>query len=140
MNLAEIQKPKQRIALLFVGTAIVGVFYYLIKVIADYFNGLDSTKTTTVTASTAPATQAVAVQLVGTNSGEYTTSGDGIDLYFDIPHTFGVAPTSAVVTPASEDAQGYTRIEKTATFVRVHYAVAPPEGTNNLIFNYSFTR
>lgn len=34
-----INKPKQRFAILFVGTAIVGIFYYIINALYSYFQG-----------------------------------------------------------------------------------------------------
>lgn len=119
-------------------------FGFILYLINKYWSELFPKQNTIVTGSSNASTQSVInVQLTSSNSGEFTASGNGIALYFDIPHTFGVIPTSAVVTAASEDAQGFSNIEKTATYVRIHYAVAPPERTenvNNIVFNYNFTR
>jgi hypothetical protein len=119
-------------------------FGFILYLINKYWSELFPKQNTIVTGSSQGSVNdmqpIINLQIASSQSGEYTLSGNGIALYFDIPHTFGVIPTSAVVTAASEDAQGFSHIQKTATYIRIFYAIAPPEVANNLVFNYNFIK
>jgi hypothetical protein len=71
-------------------------------------------------------------------SGNGTRSGDGSTTTFTIAHGLsGVTSTSACVVQAkSADAVGITYIETDATNITIHFASAPPSGTNNIALAY----
>ena len=79
--------------------------------------------------------------IVSFYTGTSTQSSNGLNLTFDIVHgaTYnGVpqVPNFVSVTVGSNDAEGYKKVTVNSNTITVHYDVAPPIGTNNLIFNW----
>lgn len=68
--------------------------------------------------------------------GTSTQSGNGSTKVFNIAHNLQAAPSFRTVVPGSSDALGSYYVTSDATNVIVTYAVAPPTGTNNLVFNW----
>lgn len=64
-----------------------------------------------------------------------TFSSTGLELSFSFNHLFGSTPNHIGIEPLTEAARGYSHITYSPTSVTIHYLVAPPVGTNNLIFN-----
>ena len=71
-----------------------------------------------------------------TNRGKSTQSGNASTKVFNIVHWLGAGLTSIRITPGSVDATGTPAITSDATNVIITYPIAPPSGTNNLIWNW----
>lgn len=78
----------------------------------------------------------VSNEVVSFYDGISTQSSDGLTLIFNILHEAPQAPTFVSITPASQDAWGYKKVTSNDTLITIEYEVAPPVGTNNLIFNW----
>lgn len=69
------------------------------------------------------------------DSQTVTVSGDGTTTV-SLPHSLGMTPDAATVTPASADAMGdFYRSGLTDSAVELTYAAAPPSGTDNLAYD-----
>lgn len=64
-----------------------------------------------------------------------TFSSTGLLTSFTFNHNAGGLPSSFVVSAVSEDAQGFAYATASISQITVYYNVAPPVGTNNLVFN-----
>lgn len=64
-----------------------------------------------------------------------TLNGDGITTEFTLPHLTPSA-TLSMVTSGSSDAANFLYVTTDSTYIHVYFAVAPPIGTGNLIFNW----
>lgn len=64
-----------------------------------------------------------------------TFSSTGLLTSFSFNHLFGSTPNFVGIEPLTEDAREYSHITYNSTSVTIHYLIAPPVGTNNLIFN-----
>jgi hypothetical protein len=62
-------------------------------------------------------------------------SGNGINTDFNIPHGLIGTPIASV-TAASVDAAGISYITENSTYIIVHFSVAPPIGTDNVVINW----
>lgn len=71
----------------------------------------------------------------GLSVAQSIQSGTGIVTTFNIAHGLG-GIAKAVVIAASQDASGISYITTDTTNIVINYNVAPPSGTNNLIFNW----
>jgi hypothetical protein len=75
-----------------------------------------------------------------TKSGSYAFSGNGINLFFDIPHGLIGTPSYIDVQAASKDANGISYRQAlnngNTDVIRVFYDVSPPAGTNNIILKW----
>jgi hypothetical protein len=73
------------------------------------------------------------------HTATYTASGNGSNIIVTIPHGFvDITTTSRIfVTPTgtSVDARDFTRAGVDNVNIYIYYDVAPPLGTNNLIYN-----
>lgn len=61
-----------------------------------------------------------------------TSTQSASESTYTIPHGLGASPSCYNVIPASADAAGIQYVEANATNLVIHYASAPPTGTNNL--------
>ena len=68
--------------------------------------------------------------------GKSTQSGNGSTKVFNILHDVSATPRTARVSPGSTDALGGYTVTTDTTNVIITYQVAPPSGTNNLIWNW----
>lgn len=66
--------------------------------------------------------------------GTATASGDGITKVFTILHGMDSVPTNVTVEDASIDSIGSRVISKDGTNITITYEVAPPMGTDNLVW------
>ena len=66
-----------------------------------------------------------------------TFSSSGLLTSFSFSHSLGNTPTNVLIEPLTQDARGYSHITYNSTTVTINYLVAPPVGTNNLVFNVS---
>lgn len=64
--------------------------------------------------------------------GIFTTSGDGVETVFTIPHGAVNMPTSFSVEPQTDDAKAAHMVSIDSTNITITYDVAPPEG--DLVF------
>lgn len=141
-------KSKNKTAIIFLISAAVGGFlFYIYRVLSQYFGKSKVNTPQMLTANSAIsngvsapiAVQTVYVQRID-EDGTATFSSDGLTTEFSIAHTLAVVPTSFNIEPMTEDAQGYTHVTKNSTHIIVHYAVAPPEGSNNVVINYQIIK
>jgi len=66
-----------------------------------------------------------------------TFSSTGLLTSFSFSHLLGTTPTTVLIEPLTQDARDYSHITYSSTTVTINYLVAPPVGTNNLVFNAS---
>lgn len=66
-----------------------------------------------------------------------TFSSTGLLTSFTFSHLLGTTPTSVFIEALTQDARDYSHITYNSTTVTINYPIAPPVGTNNLIFNVS---
>jgi len=66
-----------------------------------------------------------------------TFSSTGLLTSFSFSHSLGTTPTTVLIEPLTQDARDYSHITYNSTTVTINYLVAPPVGTNNLVFNVS---
>lgn len=71
--------------------------------------------------------------------GKSTHSGNGIVTSFTFPHLLDSKPLFVQVTPTSQDAANYDHVESNDKTITVFYKVAPPEGVNNVSFEWFAT-
>jgi hypothetical protein len=73
-------------------------------------------------------------------TGSYTFSGNGLSLFYDIPHGLMGTPSYIDVQPASPDARGISYIQAlnngTTDVIRVFYDVSPVPGISNGILKW----
>jgi len=70
-------------------------------------------------------------------TGKSIQSGDGTTTTFLIPHSLGGTPVYVYAESGSSDASGIKYRTADATNIIIVYDIAPPAGTNNLIFYWS---
>ena len=102
-------------------TRINGVYYIL-------YNRLDGSAGSGGGGGTAPTT------------GTVTRSGNSTATEYTFPHGIGDGvqiPSYVNVQAGSADAANIAYVTINSTNITVYYEVAPPTGTNNLIFNWS---
>jgi hypothetical protein len=68
--------------------------------------------------------------------GQITKNGTASATVFTIPHGLGQIPDFISVEAASDDALGEFKRTKDATNITITYAVPPPTGTGNLVFEW----
>jgi hypothetical protein len=68
--------------------------------------------------------------------GQITLNGTASATVFTIPHGLGQIPDFISVEAASDDALGEFKRSKDATNITITYAVPPPTGTGNLVFEW----
>jgi hypothetical protein len=68
--------------------------------------------------------------------GQITKNGTASTTVFTIPHGLGQIPDFISVEAASDDALGEFKRTKDATNITITYAVPPPTGTGNLVFEW----
>lgn len=68
--------------------------------------------------------------------GTVTKSGDGTTKIFTIPHGQSSIPEYASVTAKSTDALGTIKTDVDETNIIITYPLAPPSGTNNLVYSW----
>lgn len=66
-----------------------------------------------------------------------TFSSTGLSTSFSFSHSLGTTPTSVFIEALTQDSRDYSHITYNSTTVTIKYPIAPPVGTNNLIFNVS---
>lgn len=64
----------------------------------------------------------------------HTASSTGLLTSFIVPHSLGVVPAHVFVTPYTDDAQGFTSVTRNINDITINYSVAPPVGSDNLLF------
>lgn len=69
-----------------------------------------------------------------------TFSSNGLTTSFALPHTLGVIPTYVQITNQSADAQDWSSYTKTSSQIIIMFDVAPPIGTNNIVFSVTVTK
>jgi hypothetical protein len=113
----------------------------VIAVIILWFVLRDKLKfvTADTTTTTTPTTAKTANEQLKSYSGTATHNGTGTATSFSVPHLLGEKPTFVQITPTSNDAAGFDHVEADAKIITVFYTVAPPEGTNNVTFNWFAT-
>ena len=74
--------------------------------------------------------------LSSTAYGASTQSGTGLATSYTISHGLGSTPTWFIVNAASSDAQNIAYVIANSTTITIYYNLAPPSGTNNLVFNW----
>jgi hypothetical protein len=75
-------------------------------------------------------------QVANVISGVSTQSGDAITTAFDIAHGIGFTPVSVSVEPSSVDAIGDYVVDFDDTNITITYQSAPPDDTDNLVWNW----
>lgn len=73
---------------------------------------------------------------INLKGGTATKSGDGITTVFTIPHEAVNMPVGAFVEAQSDDARGVVSTTWDVSNITVTYAIAPPQGTDNLVFSW----
>lgn len=64
-------------------------------------------------------------------------SGDGTATEFQIVHGLSVTPAAWLVTPATDDASGFSHVTADDTYLYVSYDTPPPSGTGNVVINWT---
>ncbi len=72
----------------------------------------------------------------GSSFQRATFSGDGVITEFSIPHLIGSVP-NFVIQPVGDDSSGEYSVTADDTNIIITYNVAPPDGTDNVIFDWS---
>ncbi len=70
------------------------------------------------------------------NSGQARFNGDGNKTTFRTSHGLGVTPSSWRVTPATDEASGFSHAEADHQQITFYYDYAPPSGNKNVILNW----
>jgi len=70
------------------------------------------------------------------NDGTVTFNGDGVTTTFYIPHGLADTPTSYYVQKAVNGLPNIDYVEADETNLIVHFASAPPSGTNNVVLEW----
>ncbi|MCA0234168.1 MAG: hypothetical protein LCH91_27165 [Bacteroidetes bacterium] len=124
---------KQDNTYLFILLGVVVVLLYL------YFK--DRKLNVTVETNTPPTTTTgkTANEQTRSYSGTSTHNGTGTATSFSVPHLLGEKPVFVQVTPTSGESGNYDHVEYDTKLITVFYKVAPPEGTNNVTFNWFAT-
>lgn len=110
----------------------------VLVVVILYFILRDKLKWAT-TETTTPTTSKTATEQTRSYSGTSTHNGTGTATSFSVPHLLGEKPVFVQITPTSGDAGNYDHVEADTKLITVFYKVAPPEGTNNVTFNWLAT-
>jgi len=74
------------------------------------------------------------------DSGQARFDGDGSRTIFRTSHGIGVTPDSWRVTPATDDASGFSHAEADHQDITFYYDYAPPSGSQNVILNWAAER
>lgn len=90
----------------------------------------------TNTPNTPTTTGRTATEQTRSYSGTSTHSGTGTATSFSVPHLLDEKPVFVNITPTSGDAGNYDHVETDSKLITVFYKVAPPEGVNNVTFNW----
>jgi len=69
-------------------------------------------------------------------AGTATFSGDGVTTDFEIAHGMSEEPTIVLLQAYSKDASGDKWVETSETSIIIHFASAPPSGTDNIVIKY----
>jgi len=72
----------------------------------------------------------------GSDLERATFSGDGVTVTFQIPHLLSGTP-SYVIQPVGEDSAGEYSSNADSTNITITYNVAPPVGSDNVIFDWA---
>lgn len=74
--------------------------------------------------------------ILGASFQQEIFSGDGLTTIFQIAHGLSETP-NFTVQPVGEDAAGEYTAEADATYITITYNVAPPSGTDNVVFDWA---
>lgn len=70
-------------------------------------------------------------------NGQQTFSGDGQTKTFQIAHGLSSTPNSWNVTAATDGGSAFSHVTADSTNLTIHYDVAPPSGTDNIVLNWA---
>ncbi|AYQ31981.1 hypothetical protein [Runella sp. SP2] len=108
----------------------------VLVVVILWFILRDKLKWVTTDTTTPRTTAKTATEQTRSYSGTSTHSGTGTATSFSVPHLLGEKPVFVQITATSNDAGNYDHVEADTKLITVFYKVAPPEGVNNVTFNW----
>ena len=73
-------------------------------------------------------------------TGNFSSSGNGADTAFSVPHGLGSIPAYYQVTVTSRDAANVSYVTADNNFLIIHYSSPPSVGNNNLSWNWQVKR